>query len=60
MLKIVYYDVQEQQAQLDDHVPDCVYYGAGCANATGKGEREGSPVNAQKRACMRAMTKKND
>jgi len=33
-----------------------VYYGAGCANARGKGERGGSPVNAQKRACMRVMT----
>jgi hypothetical protein len=33
-----------------------VYYGAGCANARGKGERGGSPVNAQTRACMRVMT----
>jgi len=31
-----------------------VYYGAGCANARGKGERGGSPVDAQ----MRAMSTK--
>ena len=35
-----------------------VYFRAGCANATGKGERGGSPVNAQMHGCMRAMTTK--
>jgi len=36
-----------------------VYFRAGCANATGKGERGGSPVNAQMHGCMRAMTTKS-
>jgi len=36
-----------------------VYYGAGCANARGKGERGVSQVNAQMYACMHAMTTKS-
>ena len=35
-----------------------VYFRAGCANATGKGERGGSPVNAQMHGCMRAISPK--